>query len=292
MSTMPLPVIPSPSFGSRLLEMPLVRLLLGAVAVVLPVALTMALTQQLLDKSMRQLWPQLLSAALCIAAYVLYVHKVERRRASELTRVGAGRELGLGMLLGSAIFLLAIGAIAAAGAFTVTGQAPWTVMIKPFAEMVLVALFEEILFRAIFFRIIEQWLGSTIALALSGLVFALTHIPNENSTLLTFLITALAGVMFCAAYMVTRRLWLAVGIHFVWNFMGEAVFSLPVSGHAAKGMLQGQLSGPEWLSGGAYGIEGSAITLAVIGATALWLLVVAARRGQFLARASRRRAAP
>ncbi|MFC0133520.1 CPBP family intramembrane metalloprotease [Massilia eurypsychrophila] len=292
MSTMPLPAAPSPSRGARLLKMPLVRLLLGIIAVVLPVALTMALTQQLLDKSLRQLWPQLLAAALCVAAYVLYVRKVERRQATELSRVGAGRELAFGILLGSAIFLLAVGAIAAAGAFHVEGYAPWTVMIKPFAEIVLVALFEEILFRAIFFRIIENWLGSTIALALSGLVFAVTHLPNDNSTLLAFVITALAGVMFCAAYMVTRRLWLAVGIHFIWNFMGEAVFSLPVSGHAAKGMLQGRLSGPEWLSGGAYGIEGSVLTLAIIGATALWLLVVAARRGQFLAPASRRRVAP
>jgi membrane protease YdiL (CAAX protease family) len=288
MSTMPLPSVPSPSRGARLLEMPLVRLLLGILAVVLPVALTMALTQQLLDKSMRQLWPQLLAAALCVAAYGLYVHKVERRAVTELSRVGAGRELALGVLLGSALFLLAVGAIGAAGAFYVTGHAPWTVMIKPFAEMVLVASFEEILFRALFFRIIENWLGSTVALALSGLVFALTHLPNDNSTLLTFVITALAGIMFCATYMVTRRLWLAIGTHFIWNFMGEAVFSLPVSGHPAKGMLQGQLSGPEWLSGGAYGIEGSAITLAVIGVAALWLLIIAARRGQFMAPARRR----
>jgi membrane protease YdiL (CAAX protease family) len=218
------------------------------------------------------------------------VRKVERREPLELSRAGAARELLLGSALGVAMTLLAVGAIAAAGAFHITGTAPWTVLIKPFAEMVLVALFEEILFRGILFRLIENSLGSWIALALSGLVFAVAHMPNDHSTLLSFGITALAGVMFCAAYMATRRLWLAIGIHFAWNFMLDGVFSLPASGHAAKGLLQGQLSGPQWLSGGAYGIEGSVMTLAVLAAATGWLLFVAASRGYFTADPWRRAA--
>lgn len=292
MSTLPLSDHRSASRTARLLKMPVIRLLIGTAAVLLPVALFMALTQHFVDKSLRQVWPHLVSAAICVTGYVIYVRKVEQREAVELSRAGAGRELAMGAAFGALIFLLTVGAIAAAGGFHITGYAPWTVLIKPFAEMILVALFEEILFRGVLFRIIEQSLGSSLALALGGLIFAVTHMPNDHSTLLTFVITALAGVMFCAAYMATRRLWLAVGIHFVWNFMSEAVFSLPVSGHPAKGVLQGRLSGPEWLSGGAYGIEGSVAALAIIGAAALWLLVLAARRGRFIAPAWRRRAAP
>jgi membrane protease YdiL (CAAX protease family) len=231
------------------------------------------------DKSLRQLWPQLLSAALCMAGYGWYVRKVERRAVSELSGAGAARELGAGAAIGAGLILLAGGGIYAAGCFDISGRAPWTVMIKPFTELAMMALFEELLFRGIVFRIAEKSLGSTLALMVSALVFAATHMPNANSTPLALGITAVAGIMFSAAYMVTRRLWLAIGMHFAWNFMSDAVFSLPTSGHPVKGLLQGRLSGPDWISGGAYGIEGSVVTLAVIGALTLGLLIVAARRG-------------
>jgi membrane protease YdiL (CAAX protease family) len=284
MPTSPLPHPRYPSRAARLLALPLVRLLAGALAVTVPVMLTMRLVQHTIDdKALRQLWPQLLSAALCMAAYAWYVRKVERRAVAELSVAGAGRELGIGTAIGAGLILLSVGAIYAAGSFGITGQAPWSVMLKPFADLLLGALLEELLFRGIVFRIAEKSLGSLLALGVSAVVFAAVHMPNDNSTVLALAITAVAGVMFSAAYMATRRLWLPIGIHFAWNFMSEAVFSLPTSGHPASGLLQGRLSGPDWLSGGAYGIEGSLLTLAVIGATTFGLLALALRRGQWVA---------
>jgi membrane protease YdiL (CAAX protease family) len=244
----------------------------------------MNLVQQTLEKPMRQVWPQLLCAALCIAGYALYVRKVEKRQLTELSRAGAGRELGAGLAIGAAVFLIAIGAMTASGVFHIAGANRWTALLSPFSELILVAFFEEILFRGIIFRIVEKSLGSWLALLLSAVLFALAHLPNAGISVLAVAVTAVAGLMFGAAYMVTRRLWLVVGIHFAWNFMSDAVFSLPTSGHPAKGLLQGQLSGPDWLSGGAYGVEASLLTLVIIGAATLWLLMVAERRGQLIAR--------
>jgi membrane protease YdiL (CAAX protease family) len=262
---------------------PVARIVLAALAAVLPAILAMMLIQHSLDKPMRQVWPFLLCAALCVAGYARYVHVVEQRRVTELAGAGAARELGLGAAIGAAAFLAVIGALFASGAFRVTGTHSWSVLIAPFAELVFVALFEEILFRGILFRIIEKSLGSWLAVLLSSVLFAAAHLPNDGITVLAVAITALAGVMFAAAYMLTRRLWLAIGLHFAWNFMSDAVFSLPTSGHPAKGLLQGQLSGPAWLSGGAYGVEASAVTLVVIGLVTLLLFAAAIRRGQALA---------
>lgn len=267
----------------RLLAHPLVRLVIGTLAVVVPVALTMALVQQALDKSMRQVWPQLLAALLCAAGYWLYVRKVEQRPVTELSGAGAGREFGLGAAIGATLILCAIGTLFAAGAFQVAGVGRWTALLSPLPELILVALFEEILFRGIIFRIIERSLGSWAALALSSAIFALAHLPNAGITLLAVSVTAVAGLMLAAAYMLTGRLWLAIGLHFAWNFTSDAVFSLPTSGHAARGLLQGQLSGPEWLTGGAYGVEASLVTLVLIGAATLLLLRVAIRRGHLVA---------
>jgi membrane protease YdiL (CAAX protease family) len=99
-------------------------------------------------------------------------------------------------------------------------------------------------------------------------------------------VTIAAGLMFGAAYFVTRRLWLPIGIHFSWNFISDTVFSLPTSGLTAKGLLQGRLSGPEWLSGGTYGIEASLVTLVVISVATVWLLIVVKRRAQTTSRRS------
>jgi hypothetical protein len=64
-----------------------------------------------------------------------------------------------------------------------------------------------------------------------------------------------AGVMLGAAYLVTRRLWLAIGIHGAWNFTQAGIFSVPTSGIAMNGVFVGALGGPAWLSGGAFGAE-------------------------------------
>ena len=64
-------------------------------------------------------------------------------------------------------------------------------------------------------------------------------------------------------------------MHFAWNYLFSAVLSLSVSGHEANGWLGGALNGPEWLSGGAYGIEASAMALLVWAAAGVLLLRLA-----------------
>jgi membrane protease YdiL (CAAX protease family) len=268
----------APAVRTGLTRFSLVRILLAALAVIAPVALTLILAHQIPDKGLRAVWPQLLAAALCVGGYLLYVRRIEGRAAAELAGPGAGRELAAGGALGSGLFLAIIAALAACGAYRITGVGEWSVLLKPCAEMVLVALVEEILFRGVLFRIAEQARGTWFALVVSSVLFALAHLPNEAVTALALGTTAMAGALFAAAYMATRRLWLAIGFHFAWNFVSDGVFSLPTSGHPANGLLKGQLGGPEWLSGGAYGVEGSALTLAGLVLVTAWLLRLALRR--------------
>jgi hypothetical protein len=157
--------------------------------------------------------------------------------------------------------------------YQVAGSNDWSVLIVPIAELILVGVFEEVLFRGVFFRIIEQSLGSWIALVLSALIFVAAHLPGEGMSLLGGLAIFSAGIFFGAAYMVTRRLWFPIGIHIAWNYCLSTVFSVTVSGHVSQGLLQGSLLGPEWLAGGIFGVEGSAVTIVVISAAALYFLV-------------------
>jgi len=264
----------------------LLRILLGALTVTLPVVLTMFLAQHFIPQPLRAYWPSLLAAILCVAGYRLYMRRVEQRPMHAFSGTHAGREVGTGALVGGVLFLTVMGILAAAGAYQITGNSGGTAVLAPLSGMVLVALFEEILFRGVLFRNLERALGSWAALPISALLFGLAHLPNAHAGPIAIAATIVAGLTFSAAYMVTRRLWLAVGMHFAWNTMSDAIFSVPTSGHLAKGFLQGHLSGPDWLSGGAYGVEASVVTLVMFALASVALLVVAYRRGQFLTKAA------
>jgi len=135
--------------------------------------------------------------------------------------------------------------------------------------------------RAIVFRIIEASLGSWFALVISAILFGLMHLPNSNATLgAAAAIMIEAGVMLAAAYMLTRRLWLCIGIHAAWNFTQGGIFSIAVSGTASQGLLSGSLQGPGWLTGGQFGVESSLLAVLVCSAMGVYLLVRAQHAGK------------
>ena len=272
---------PPASRWSKALGHPLSRIVLAALCTIVPLALTLGVVDATLPKPWRVAWPQLLAALLCALGYGFYVRRFERRPVVELAAPGALREIASGLALGAGLCLATVGALGALGVYRIEGVNAWTAMLRSAPEMVLVSVFEEILVRAILFRIAEQAWGSRNALIASTVFFALAHLPGEGINLLGVAVTAVAGVGFAAAYMVTRRLWLAIGLHFAWNFLFDGVFSVVVSGHAAKGWIQGSLVGPTWLSGGNYGVEASVVALLAWGLASAALLWAARRRGQF-----------
>jgi membrane protease YdiL (CAAX protease family) len=228
-------------------------------------------------------WPNLVAALACALGYWAYVNRVERRVVAELSGAGAlyewARGAGLGVLLG----LLTLAPLWGMGVYRIEGVGDAFPLAKQMPEMVLVSVFEELLIRGVIFRIAEQAWGSRRALLLSTVIFVAAHLPGGISVM-GVLVTAAASLAFTAAYQLSRRLWLPMGMHFAWNYLFSAVFSVPVSGHEAKGWVQGTMSGPEWLSGGTYGVEASATALLVWAVAAVLLLRSAHARGKFLPR--------
>ncbi len=258
---------------SRLLAHPLPRIAIGLVATVLPITLTLMLADILVPKPARAVWPLLLAAAMGLLGYRLFTTRIERRQPTELSLNGAAREAGIGVVLGAALGLSVAGMLAAAGAFAVTGaSANWEFLLKCLPEQIMVACFEELMFRAVLFRIVEQRWGTRVALVTAFLLFALAHLQNDNLNAIGIVATGVAGVTLSACYVLTGRLWLSIGMHFGWNYLYDGIFAVPLSGHAARGWLQVAMPGPEWLTGGAYGVEGSVLTLLVWGATAALML--------------------
>jgi len=215
-----------------------------------------------------------------LAIYVVFVLATERRAPRELGGGWRGLgELGLGGLIGLGLFSAIVGVLALAGSYHVLGERSWlTVQWSLYAAAA--AFREELMFRGVVLRISEERLGTWIALALSALWFGLAHANNPGATIADSVMVALfGGLLLGAAYLATRRLWLAIGIHALWNFAESGIFGVPVSGFVIPGWLSARLSGPDWLTGGSFGPEGSVVTLGVTTVAIAALLLIAWRRG-------------
>jgi uncharacterized protein len=217
---------------------------------------------------------------------------VERRPGwTEFAPEGAGRELGAGVLAGVALFSLVIGIIALLGGYTVVGTRSAAVLAVPVAISIVSGFTEEIIMRGLFFRLVEGWLGSWIALILSAALFGAAHLGNDNATLLAGAAIALeAGVSLAALYMLTRRLWAVIGLHAAWNFAQGGIFGVAVSGFQMNGLLVPRISGPDLLTGGFFGAEASLPAIVVMTLFGLAVLYAAHQHGRFVAPFWRRRA--
>lgn len=130
-------------------------------------------------------------------------------------------------------------------------------------EFLAIGIAEELIYRGYVLQTLERRWGTDRALALTILVFGIAHlfidIPGTHWLLrLTgaLSISAEAGVLFGAAYLLRRRLWLAIGVHWAWNFCEGPVFGMPVTGSdVGPSLVYAHTSGPVWATGGSFGPE-------------------------------------
>ena len=242
-----------------------------------------------LDGDLRSAIETVVAVATSVLLYLAFVRWIEGRRPTELYRAPAVRETGVGLVLGVVLFSTSIGVIALLGGYRVSGVDPGWNLAPAAALAISSGVSEEILIRGVVFRLLDEWLGSWAALAISAVLFGALHLANPHATWASSIAIALeAGILLAAAYLVTRRLWLPIGMHIAWNFTQAGIFGVAVSGHESHGILRGAPAGPDWLSGGEFGAEASVVSVLVCLAAALILLGLALRAGRIVAPSWRR----
>lgn len=228
----------------------------------------------------------LLLPLLLIWLYGRAVRVLERRDPAELSLAIGARLFPLGLVAGVAcigfyvLVLLAVG-----DAHVDSGSAPGgpVDMLNALLVPWLTAVGEEIIFRLILFRLIETALGTGLAALISAGLFGLSHVGNPGADTGSLLLLAAGfGLLMALAYATTRNLWLLVGLHMGWNLTEGSLFGLLNSGQREPvAWLKTTVSGSPWLTGGAFGPEGSLplFALCVFGVVALvW---VAGQRNQW-----------
>ena len=226
------------------------------------------------------------ACVLALGCYGLAVRLGEGRAAGELALRPAPAELLIGGFLAVVMTTVLMSTLVASGAYDITllGAAPaWAGI----GLAVQAAVTEELWMRALLFRLLWRAFGPVPAFVACATVFAALHLANPGANPLAGATVAVAGLMFCALYALTGRLWLPIGVHATWNLAQGYLFGAAVSGGdlgQSVAVSTARAGAPTWLTGGTFGPEASIVALVLVSATTLVAVMLIRRRAQLARR--------
>jgi hypothetical protein len=184
--------------------------------------------------------------------------------------------LAVGLLLVSAL----VGALWSTNLLVFDGRELSGVAIMKYAALwavldVLVALFEENLFRGYLLYTLTRGLKFWWAALITSVLFGAVHGHNVGESPLGLITAALGGLMFCLSLWLTGSLWWAIGMHTGMNWAESYLYGVTDSGSVAHGrLLSSHPVGASIWSGGTTGPEGSvyAVIVLLVVAGGLWLV--------------------
>lgn len=274
----------SPPMRLRVVQFPLVRLFVLGGVMFYFMGWAQSWLEAYFDRPPINLLIQIVLGLAAIALYIAYGTFIERRDVSELSRPGIAREWGIGALIGAGLYTLCVVLLMLLGYYKVEGLNPLAFLLPNLAMAIKAGVFEELLFRGVLHRSVEALLGSWAGILASSFAFGFLHLLNPAATLGgAIYISIEAGLLLSAAYLVTRRLWICMGIHMAWNYVQSAVFSGVVSGAVSDpGLLKATIEGPKLMTGGSFGMEQSLFALVLCTTAGAIMLRIAIRRGHIL----------
>lgn len=227
-------------------------------------------------------WGKCLAAviipAAVICAYAQSVKWFEKHPARDLPLTRLAPDTAKGLCIGFAFFVVVVLLMYAFGAYRIGSfgtDKPYGIF-EAFLMFLMVAVCEEIIFRGILFRWIDEKWGFAAALAVSSLFFGLVHISQPGATLWSSIAIAIeAGLLLGAAYKYAGSLWLPIGIHWAWNFTEGNIFGFSVSGgDGGASLITPVLSGSDLLTGGIFGAEASLIAPILGVMLSVWFIIL------------------
>lgn len=214
-----------------------------------------------------------------VVSYWGFVHFYERRVAREL--VPRWKWTLLGAVAGAASIGVTILALFATGHYRVVAVRGFGTAGGVIGMLWVAAVLEEVAFRGMLFRLLEERIGTGAALAASALVFGVVHLSNNGTGFITVVSVTLAGLMWAEVFILSRNIWVTAAHHCFWNAT-IFVVGLPLSGDEdvrAWAPFESVSQGSPLWTGGAFGPEDSMLNVAVCGAICFTLWHVARRRG-------------
>ena len=173
-----------------------------------------------------------------------------------------GLATGWGMAVVCVLPMLVIGGIAV----VFTAQLPaWVAFAADAAFFAMASLVEEIAFRGYGFQRFADAVGPVGASLLFAAYYALVQAMILRPSRASVAVSAVFALVLATAYLRTRALWLSWGLNFGWKASRALLFGLAVSGDGShSSVVQGDPMGPFWLTGSAFGLDGTWIAFLVM----------------------------
>jgi membrane protease YdiL (CAAX protease family) len=219
--------------------------------------------------------------AAMVFSYWGFVHFYERRVPQELALRWKWMLLAAGA--GAASIGVTILILFATGHYQVVASRGFGAVGGVVGMLWVAAVLEEVAFRGILFRMLEERIGTRAALAASAVVFGVVHLSNHGTSWITGFTVTLAGLMWAGVYLLSRNIWVTAAHHCFWNATIFGV-GLPLSGEEelrALAPFESVTHGSALWTGGAFGPEDSVVNLLVSGAICFALWKLARSRGLF-----------
>ncbi len=250
-------------------------LLFGAMFLLKVIVLVPLLSAIFADDTVRHNIQGVITLGFMFPTYFYLIKYYEKRPVTELEHKFILRDLILGLSIPFAMISLLVMILWFSGHYEIVSFNHITMLITPIIWVPVMAAMEEFIFRGILFRIMEQTWGTYKALIISALIFGLLHLSNENANFVMFLSATSGGLMLCMAYVLTKNLWFPIVLHSGWNFV-QIFWGTNVSGVDIFGtFINAKIEGPEWLTGGSVGIEGSYLCVVLVVLVTLGIYTVA-----------------
>ena len=230
------------------------------------------------------LYYELFSFVFILLLFIFWVKVIEKNSLSTLGFVKKNwlKYLGWGIL----ISLLQMGVIALVyqvggiGTFELNELSlePILFILGLFPFWLLQGGTEEVATRGWLLTRIAARTNLPLAIGISSSLFGILHLGNSGVTFTSLLNIVLDGVLAALLFIYTDSIWLVVAQHGTWNYVQGNLLGFQVSGTGADASIFSFTmgSGPDWLTGGAFGAEGSIITTLVL----LVSLVIVYRLGE------------
>jgi membrane protease YdiL (CAAX protease family) len=230
----------------------------------------------------------LLMIPFLLISYAVYCRIFEKRKAHEISFPGSAREWMTGFLVATCLVVLFVALISVFGSFEIEEFRSAKVLFTNFLAFGMGSLFQELVLLCVLFRLVEEYAGTWVALVISLLVFSFAHAANPNQNLVSGIFLATSSIVLIAPFILTRRIWVSWGFHAGWNFMQAGVFGMANSGILFPGWMVTKIGGPEWLTGGDIGLEGSFLAAGADLAIGLVILFTAIQAGKIVSPAWKR----
>lgn len=266
-------------FNLNFILSPITALVLMAVAETVGYFTFMPLFFIFIDNAFVTLSLELFAFTFISLAIILWARFVEKSPwlGLGMTKKGAFKDFILGWGIGAAMLITCVLLMWGFGAIRIS-----SVQFSPqlFGEFLVLVLAwsvqgttEELLARGWMFSSLSAKHNIPVGLLISSLFFTFLHLGNDGISLIPLLDLTLFAILASLVMLKTGNLWVISGIHAAWNCFQGNVFAFPVSGtQAGQAFIAVETSGPDWLSGGAFGVEGSVISLIIQGLIIAWLI--------------------